>query len=163
MAIPYVTLIGEDGKPDFRVTDEAKRRSVIRNGWCQLCGQPLGKYFFFTGGRASAINNTYFEPATHLDCLIYAMQVCPFIVGRVEHADPAKIADAHTDMYIKSDSNFAAERNPWWVIKKADGWQYTISPEQTLLLVPHEILATIPLKPEDMNSGDWKKVAEALM
>lgn len=164
LPIPYVALIRDDGTPDFRVTDEHKRRSVIQNRWCQLCGNPLGKWMFFTGGTKAAKHNAYFEPGCHLDCLIYAMQVCPFIVGRMEHADVAKIQKqyAEKELTIKADDTFAAERNPLWVIKKAVGYSYTLTKDKTLLLVPMAIKATPPLKPEEMSPREWNKVMEWL-
>ena len=103
LPIPYIALIRPDGTPDFRVTDEERRRSVIRNHLCQLCGEPLGKWFFFTGGTEAAKGNQYFEPAAHLDCLIYAMQVCPFIAGKMEHADLAKVEAANPDVKVVVD------------------------------------------------------------
>jgi hypothetical protein len=68
-----------------------------------LCGEPLGKWFFFTGGTEAAKGNQYFEPAAHLDCLIYAMQVCPFIAGKMEHADLAKVEAANPDVKVVVD------------------------------------------------------------
>ena len=172
LPIPYIAMINDDGKPDFRVTDEHKRASVIRNRWCQLCGEPLGKYFFFVGGTDAAKHNAYFEPATHLDCLMYAMQVCPFIVGRIEHADVGKIQAEYEGkeakrvaaggVVIEADSTFSTVRNPWWVIKKATDWKLARTKEGTILLVPDVIRATEPLHPETMTAADWKKVMEEL-
>ena len=165
LPVPYITMILDDGKPDFRVTDEKKRISVIANGWCQLCGEPLGKAFFFTGGIDAAKANLYFEPASHLDCLTYAMQVCPFIVGRINHADTNKLKSQYDNSGINiiEDDVFAAKRNPWWVIKKADRWRHTFSPGGTLLLEPHEILTTNRLHPETMTAADWHAVFSALL
>jgi hypothetical protein len=163
LPIPYIALIGDDGKPDFRVTDEAKRRSVILNHWCQLCGQPLGKVFFFTGGTEAAKANAFFEPACHMDCLIYAMQVCPFIVGRIEHADLDKVASAHPHMTVQADDTFATKRNPQWQIVKADGWRAVKSRDGTLLLRPDVLKVTPPMKPEEMTPADWRKVERFLL
>ena len=172
LPIPYIAMIDDNGKPDFRVTDEAKRIGVIRNRHCQLCDEPLGRWFFFVGGTEAAKANMYFEPAAHLDCLIYAMKVCPFIVGRIEHVDLDKIQAQYKDklarnvaggMMIHKDDNFAAVRNPWWVIKKASDWTYTRTPDGTILLVPEVVKETEPLFPEDMTSSDWKKVEQFLL
>ena len=177
LPIPYIALVKPDGQPDFRVTDEEKRLSVIRYELCQLCGDPLGKWRFFVGGTMAALANQYFEPAAHLDCLIYAMQVCPFIVGRIEHADLGKIESQYegksfarsvshpsgqVGIQIKSDSTFAAVRNPLWVIKKATGWKYTATPEGTILLKPDVVKETQPLHPESMKPADWRIVMEDL-
>jgi len=170
LPIPYITMVSVDGTPDFRVTDEQKRMSVIQNVWCQLCGQPLGKWFFFTGGTDAAEANYYFEPAAHLDCLIYAMQVCPFIVGRIEHADIAKVQkdyDTTTGRYasgvtVHVDDTFSIVRNPWWIIKKANGWSYAKTKDGTILLHPWVVKQTDALYPETMTAADWKVVMEEL-
>ncbi len=171
MAVPYVTFIGEDGNPDFRVTDEAKRFAVMKYGLCQLCGDGLGKYKFFVGGTEAAKNNAYYEPACHLDCLIYAMQVCPFIVGKMEHADMEKIEKRHNTkmgtfaggVMIKSDSSFAAVRNPYWVIKKATDWKYAQTGDGTILMLPNVVKETKPLHPESMSGSDWTDVYNLLV
>lgn len=164
LPIPYVALIGEDGLPDFRVTDEGKRRSVILNRWCQLCGEPLGKWFFFTGGTECAKNNCYFEPACHLDCLLYAMQVCPFIIGKMEHAPIAKVQADNPHVAVHADSTFAPNRNPYWVIKKATGWKIGRTRDNTVLLMPLGVVKeTKPLHPETMTAADWKEVEDYLI
>lgn len=163
LPIPYIALIRPDGQPDFRVTDEEKRRSVIRHRLCQLCGDPLGKWFFFTGGTASADNDAYFEPACHLDCLIYAMQVCPFIVGKLEHDETAKIIADNPEVEVKVHENFAPVRNPLWVIVKADGWTLVQLEDGTILIRPHWLKSTVPIKPEEMTSSDWKEIHRQLL
>jgi hypothetical protein len=163
LPIPYIALIKPDGQPDFRVTDEQKRRSVMLNRFCQLCGDPLGRWFFFTGGPDCAKANMYFEPAAHLDCLIYAMQVCPFIVGRIEHADTDKIVADNPGLTVKVDSNFATERNPLWIIKKANAYSYARTSDGTIMLVPTVVKETKPLHPETMTPQDWQRTMEWLL
>lgn len=173
LPIPYIALIDDHGKPDFRVTDQHKRFAVMRNHWCQLCGGPLGKWCFFVGGTEAAKANQYFEPACHLDCLIYAMQVCPFIVGKMEHVDLAKVQAQYSKeakltriaagVDISADETFSAVRNPWWVIKKAIGWSHTRTPQGTVLIIPWVMKETQPLHAETMTGEDWNKVYEELM
>lgn len=172
LPIPYIAYIGDDGQPDFRITDEAKRLTVMRNVWCQLCGEPLGRSCFFVGGTEAAKHNQYFEPACHLDCLIYAMQVCPFIAGKLEHAELDKVQARHKEelakvgvggLIIKTDETFTAVKNPYWVIKKANGWRIGQTSEGTILLLPNALKETQPLHAETMTGADWKKVYEWLL
>jgi hypothetical protein len=176
LPIPYIAYIDAEGKPDFRVTDESKRQSVMKNFWCQLCGEPLGKWIFFVGGTEAAKNNAYFEPACHLDCLMYAMQVCPFIAGKSEHVELEKIQHDHdhelgryvtppnsTGLVIKTDDTFAAVRNPYWVIKKAQGWTYIQSGDGTILMQPQDVIKkTPPMHAETMDGADWSRVFDWL-
>lgn len=175
LPIPFIALIRPDGQPDFRVVDQVTRLRVIADRKCQLCGEPLGKWKFFVGGTEAAKANQYFEPATHLDCLVYAMQVCPFIVGRIEHADLAKvqaqydrpIARSLTDegevkIQVSADETFSAVRNPWWVIKKAEHWRVLQTPQGTILIFPLAVKQTKPLHPETMTADDWAQVTKEL-
>jgi hypothetical protein len=177
LPIPYIALIKPDGQPDFRVVDENARLAVMRLRRCQLCGEPLGKWCFFLGGTEAAKANMYYEPPTHMDCLLYAMQVCPFIVGRIEHADLEKVQkdiDKSVARYVTkhggeegitvhADETFSAVRNPWWVIKKASDWVVARTPQGTILLVPQPVKTTKPLHPETMTAADWQKVKEELL
>lgn len=163
LPIPYIALVRPDGQPDFRVTDEARRRGVMLGNMCQLCGDQLGKWVFFVGGTEAAKANAYFEPAAHLDCVIYAMQVCPFIVGRIDHADVAKVEAANPEVIVKVDDTFASKRNPLWIIKKAVGWDYTKTRDGTILCVPIVVKETGPLCPEKMTASDWADVRGLLL
>lgn len=163
LPIPYIAYIDNEGKPDFRVTDEEKRISVMRYQLCQLCGEPLGRFMFFVGGTEAAKANQYFEPAAHLDCLLYAMQVCPFIVGRIEHVPVDKVAAAHPELTVKTDQTFTTTRNQYWVIVKANGYRFGKTPDNTILNIPSRIAATPPIEPDKMDAEQWGCVMDALM
>lgn len=163
LAIPYIATIRDDGTPDFRVTDHVKRLAVIKWHQCQLCGQQLGKFVFFVGGPVSAKQNAYFEPACHLDCLIHAMQVCPFIIGTMEHADLAKVQAANPDRTILIDDTYVAAKSETWIIKKATGWTYVTTQGGTLLLHPNVVKETAELRPKTMTIGDWNAVMKELL
>jgi hypothetical protein len=178
MPIPYIALIRPDGEPDFRVTDMDKRNEVMLRRTCQLCGDNLGKWIFFTGGEAAAKANQYFEPAAHLDCLLYAMQVCPFIAGRLEHADLGKIQEEYKNgniarvgthpesgvrIQVQVDETYTTVKSPFWVIKKASDWRFLSTPGGTILLYPTGIVhETKALEAEKMSAADWEVVREQL-
>ena len=163
LPIPWIALIREDGQPDFRVTDAEKRHQVMLNRWCQLCGEPLGKWQFFTGGTEAAKHNQFFEPACHLDCLVYAMQVCPFIVGKMEHADLEKVQKANPDVTVAIDETYTTVRNPNWVIVKANGWRYLRTQGGTILIQPWVVKQSETLHPETMDAAEWQRVQASLM
>jgi hypothetical protein len=164
LPIPYIALIDGSGKPDFRVVDKEKWASVVRYGLCQLCGQGLGEFMFFVGGPEAAKGNQYFEPAAHLDCLIYAMQMCPFIIGKIEHADVDKIAAKHADANIQVVKEVLPARCPLWVIVKAGGYRVgRVEDSGTYFIIPHRIGATPELCAEKMKPKEWNSVAHALM
>jgi hypothetical protein len=164
LPVPYIALIKPDGQPDFRVTDEEARIEVVRGRKCQLCAEKLGKYIFFVGGTEAAKANQYFEPAAHLDCLLYAMQVCPFIVGRIEHVDPEKLQTQMPEgLHIHVSQAYTVVKNPYWVIKKATGYDLIVLDPHEFLIQPNGIIyQTGPLHAESMDAEDWKDVEQLL-
>lgn len=79
--IPYTTLILQDGTPDFRVVDEAKRRNCIDKKLCGVCGEKLKRRIAFIGGPWSIENRTFIDPAMHLLCARFAAKTCPYLAG----------------------------------------------------------------------------------
>jgi hypothetical protein len=164
LPIPYIALIKPDGQPDFRVTDVEAWTEVVAFRKCQLCAEPLGKYIFFVGGTEAAKANQYFEPAAHLDCLLYAMQVCPFIVGRIEHADTDKIKSQMPEgIVVQVSQAYTVVKNPYWVIKKATGYDVQKLGEREYLVIPKGVIfQTGPLHAESMNADDWNDIEQLL-
>jgi hypothetical protein len=92
------------------------------------------------------------------------MQVCPFIIGKIEHADVEKIAARYKDTEIKVVEEVLPARNPYWVIVKAHDWQlvkFRHSP--SILIQPNKIKQTEPLHAETMSAADWRKVEKFLL
>jgi hypothetical protein len=69
-----------DGKPDFRIADAAKFASAVKFRLCWVCGQPLGVHISFVIGPMCAVTRTTAEPATHLDCALWSLRGCPFMM-----------------------------------------------------------------------------------
>jgi hypothetical protein len=69
-----------DGKPDFRIVDEARFREAVRFDYCLICGQPLGVWRSFVAGSMCIVNRISAEPPSHRDCAVFAAQACPFLV-----------------------------------------------------------------------------------
>ncbi len=80
-----------DGKPVFAVADERKRAQCATQRLCWICGQPLFDRIAFVGGPQAAENRSFGDPASHVECAVYAVQVCPFI------ADPNYRARAFSE------------------------------------------------------------------
>lgn len=69
-----------DGKPDFRIIDPAKKAKAIRFHRCWVCGEPLGRYRAFVIGPMCAVNRVSSEPPSHLNCALFAVHACPFLI-----------------------------------------------------------------------------------
>lgn len=78
--VPYfVSWI--EGAPDFRVVDPQKINDALLFQLCWICGQKLGANKAFVVGPMCAINRTSGEPPSHLECALFAVKVCPFMVN----------------------------------------------------------------------------------
>jgi hypothetical protein len=79
--ITYVTLLDNDGKPDFRIVDEAKLAHCLRARLCGVCGQLLGRHLFFIGGPLCVASRLFLDPPMHRECAIFALQACPHLAN----------------------------------------------------------------------------------
>jgi len=80
LPIPYMTFIGEDGAPDFKVSDGELRQKCLRDELCGLCGKPLTPNLVVLIGGPKCVNNRlFFDPPMHKECALYATQVCPYL------------------------------------------------------------------------------------
>lgn len=163
LPIPYIATIKPDGEPDFRVTDEMQRQRVLFERRCQLCGEPLGRNLFFTGGPETARVTTYFEPPAHLDCLIYAMQVCPFIAGKMEHAPVEEVQRDNPHLKVMVDETYSTVKSEHWVIVKARGFELVQTKGGTILVQPKPVISfTNKLHAPTMDAAAWRRVHKEL-
>jgi len=79
--IPVMVFRDKAGRPHFTINDEAKRTTILIDDLCSICGKPLLKTRWFAGGPMSAFhpNGAYMDPPMHIECMRYAMQVCPYL------------------------------------------------------------------------------------
>lgn len=82
LPIPWVTYVSPDGRPDFRVHVEDRRRRVAEERRCQLCGTEMEGEVTFIGFQWSLSGMRFGEPPAHRACLDYALAVCPWLGGR---------------------------------------------------------------------------------
>ena len=85
--ITFVTLIQEDGTPDFTTIDGQKIVRCITEQRCGMCGVEFfgtpdeqdTNIVAFIGGPLSIENQNFLDPPMHVECAVYAMKVCPHI------------------------------------------------------------------------------------
>ena len=98
--ITYVTFVGADGEPDFKVVDEKKRKECLQKGLCGICGQPLDPdLVVFIGGPLCVQNRRFLDPPGHKSCMLYAAQVCPYLSNSQHNyskADPKHLGENKT-------------------------------------------------------------------
>lgn len=77
--IPWLVVIDANGIPDFRVSDEQRRRLCLTTRLCGLCGSTIQGEYVFIGGDKCVESLLYFDPPMHEACARYARRVCPFL------------------------------------------------------------------------------------
>lgn len=70
-----------DGKPDFRVIRRGGIEAALHGKLCWTCGIPFLRQEdrAFVIGPMCAVNRVSAEPASHLDCAVFAATRCPFL------------------------------------------------------------------------------------
>lgn len=96
-----------DGKPDFRVISSLAWQQCVRERKCWLCGITLGRHKAFVIGPMCAVNRTTSEPPSHLECALYAVRTCPFMV-----LPRAKRNDRELPEGYKDAAGVHLDRNP---------------------------------------------------
>jgi hypothetical protein len=92
-AVPFFVQF-VDGKPVFPLFDPVKWMRCVGHKLCWICGEPLGRNYAFPLGPMCTINRVSSEPPSHLDCVVYALQVCPFLVNpRMVRVPVAKLGE----------------------------------------------------------------------
>ena len=76
----FVAVI--DGQPDFRVIRPGGIGTALRGKLCWTCGIPFQRQEdrAFVIGPMCAVNRVSSEPASHLDCALFAATHCPFLI-----------------------------------------------------------------------------------
>ena len=83
-----------EGKPVFPLFDPVKWMRCVGHKLCWICGEPLGRNYAFPLGPMCTINRVSSEPPSHLDCAVYALRVCPFLVNpRMVRVPVAKLGE----------------------------------------------------------------------
>jgi hypothetical protein len=98
-----------DGKPDFRVIRYAGIQVALREKLCWTCGVPFLRQEdrAFVIGPMCAVNRVSAEPASHLDCAVFAATSCPFL------ATPQMVRrERHIPAEAKRPAGEMIRRNP---------------------------------------------------
>lgn len=79
VAVPYTTLVTDDGKIHFKSVDSEKAWECKRDGKCSMCGKPLDYWIAFMVTADEAESRIVYENPNHEECLRYAFNVCPWL------------------------------------------------------------------------------------
>lgn len=80
LVVPYVSF-EHNGLPVFGGLAPAKRARAFANRLCQICEQPLERWFYVLV-RPQDVGMGYApEPGLHPPCLVYSEKACPMLNG----------------------------------------------------------------------------------
>lgn len=65
---------------DLRVTNQEKYIKCMTGHTCWICGNTNKKAKVFIHDVRSALTGRSIEPPSHLECTLYALRVCPFLL-----------------------------------------------------------------------------------
>lgn len=99
--VPW-NILWVNGVPNFAINDSMKHIQAVTGCLCPICGESLGKWKWFVGGPKSAFdpNGWYIDLPGHVECIEYALQVCPYLSVRNYHRETplierVKIPEGH--------------------------------------------------------------------
>lgn len=110
--IPFVMFIDDQGVPDFRVNDEARRDESIAGRLCALCGDRLPpNWSAFVGGPLCEVYGLFMDGPMHEGCARYSFTICPYLAApNAHHANTAAIQARHAGELVAVNDRIGSER-----------------------------------------------------
>lgn len=105
---------------DFRMVLMERVIQCGKDRLCGVCGKPLNYWMAFVGGPLSVKNRSFVDPAMHVDCALYAVRVCPYMVA---HAVPRREDGAYGPVSLAE----RARRDPGGKAEKPDRWAVLVT------------------------------------
>jgi len=96
------------GEPEFRLVDTSAFVECVRFRHCWICGQELGRHLAFVAGPMCTITRTSVEPPSHLDCALFALKACPFML----RPHMVRREDERTAACAGNSAGLTIRRNP---------------------------------------------------
>lgn len=79
LPITAITMIDDEGVPNFKSVDHLKIRKMKNEKCCGICGEKLDYWMAFMVSEEEAKTRYVFESPNHVECLKYAFNICPWI------------------------------------------------------------------------------------
>ena len=114
----FVTERDTKGNWEFRVLHPLRYREALIQRVCWICGQSLNRRLAFAVGPMCGINRISAEPPQHLECALFAVKSCPFMLLPNSRRREAGLPEDH------KQHEASIMRNPGvilvWVTKRYD-------------------------------------------
>lgn len=92
---------------DLRVTNPKKYLQCMTGHRCWVCGNANKKEKVFITDIQSALTGNSVEPPGHMDCMVYALKVCPYLL-----LPNTKRRSANLEVEVNEDSPALHDPNP---------------------------------------------------
>jgi|SRR5580765_70481 len=123
LPVPH-TVMWVDGKPDFRVIDHSRVQDCVMNRLCAICGRKMGEYLWFVGGPKSLEESSLFvDPPQHEKCARFALEVCPFLSGKVTKHNDTRPLPKVKEFAIKENCLMTPDRSEKVGMRKAKNFE----------------------------------------
>ncbi|MBU6355813.1 MAG: hypothetical protein KJS79_03640 [Rhodospirillales bacterium] len=138
---PFIVARGNDGTPDFRINDLARVDRCLIEGLCAISGLPLADDdVWLVGGPKAAYDprGAYLDPPARKECLVWALQVCPFLVARrylMKNA-PARFTPP-AGMSIMTNNSADPAAPALFVLARTNGIALDHSPDGQIVMLPN--------------------------
>lgn len=111
---------------DFRIVDTRKAIISISKKACWICGKEFtNDKFALVGSIKNSSDLIFREPPCHVECAIYAMQVCPFILHPSAKFRTAGLSPERLHEFVNRNLDIKyADSNPgsWFITIVRDCW-----------------------------------------
>jgi hypothetical protein len=132
--IPYIQFRTASGQADFRVVDEERKLTAVRQRRCAICGQRWVEPVWLIGGPACREHRMFTELPMHEECVRYAARTCPFVAGEGTRYSTRALPEEEGRRFDVEPSMVDAVRRPpvmylfktpWVRFTERDGLIYT--------------------------------------
>lgn len=109
MHVGVMFHVEQDGTPDFKVLDAARRLNCLAMQLCGICGRQLSLAKSFFLGTKSVVHGVSFDPGMHHECAQYSRAVCPYLAGQHGHV-PIELVKVPAGYAVLPDVLASAEK-----------------------------------------------------
>jgi hypothetical protein len=136
---PVILLRDGNGRAQFTVNDPNKVVRLTMERGCHVCGSRLGKRAWFVGGPLSAFHpaGVYNDGPVHRECMEYAMQVCPYLAGRMSAGKRVRVHNLREPDVTLVDRTRVGGVPPLFVAVGADAWAVAWDTKMHPTFKPH--------------------------